>query len=167
LKNGIVSVKQEIQTIKDRIASVDSELADYQEKYDSLDFDTNYDIALAVNNLDGAELQSIKSLAIKDGETFECSEVSTPDDVEFFSEETKKMSFQLKLTDLSKFVASLKESALVTDSMIIDCGDKSATLVIATVFSTPDDVSTESTDTSSDSTDVDDDSEGPSTNSYE
>ena len=166
--SGLKEIRAESQNLKDNMAEGNSSLAEYKEKYDNLDLSTNYDIAKTVNGLKGAKLNTIKSLAIKDGELFECAEVSSIEDVNFFSEETKKMSFQLKLTDAAKFVNSLKESALVTDSMIIDNGDKTVTIVVNSVFSTPTDLSLDE-DLKNENSDAgkSDSDNGPASNKFE
>lgn len=119
-----------------KMSEVSAKLCDYQEKYKSLVFNSNLDIANAVNSLKGVKLQSITALAEIDGKPFECAEVSSVSDVSFFNEETKQMSFKLKLTDEKSFISSLKDSGLVVSELTIDREEKKAILLINSVFST-------------------------------
>jgi hypothetical protein len=130
----LVNVKQNTVRIKEQLSSLDQQLLGYKEKYKDLKIQSNLDIAEMVCSLDGVKFLSVASIAEIDGDTVNCSEVTKPKDVMFFSNQTKQMKFRLIFSDLKKFLKALNSSALPVNSMTIDTSDKLIYLVTDTIF---------------------------------
>lgn len=130
----LTSIKQNTVRIKEQLSSLDQQLLGYKEKYKDLKIQSNLDITEIVCGLDGAKFLSVASIAEIDGDTVNCSEITKPEDIMFFSNQTKQMKFKLTFSDLKKFLKALNSSALPVDSMTIDTSDKLIYLVTDTIF---------------------------------
>lgn len=124
----------QLDTVKSKNATLETQLIGFSDKYKDIAVTTNYDIAKAVDNIDGCEISTIASLITRDGAPYTCSEVSNIDDVNFFSSQISQMKFYLKLTDVRKFLSGLNSSALSIDSFNLDEKSKTAVLVVNTVL---------------------------------
>lgn len=121
-------------SLKNTIADIEPQLDDLKSQYKDVNLSTNYDIALTVSNLPGVKMNSITSLITKDGKLFECSEVATVDDVNFFNDSTEEMRFKMKLKDRDSFLKALIQSPLVVRELDLDEKKKTVVLTVDTVF---------------------------------
>ena len=64
---------------------------------------------------------------------FECSNVTSVDDVNFFNDDIEYMSFELNLINSQGFIAALNSSALTVHSLIVDEKGMKVMLVVDAV----------------------------------
>lgn len=122
------------ETLKESIASIEPQLDYLKGEFSDVNLSTNYDIALSVSNFNGINVESIVSLITKDGSLYECSEVGSIDDVNFFNDSTEQIRFKMKLKNRDNFLKSLSESALVVRELSLNEKAKSAVLTVDAVF---------------------------------
>lgn len=125
---------QNLEEMKENNAVVDVALSEYQEKYQDVRVSSNFDIAKTVAGIAGAEFVSVTALVDRDGQMFECSEVTSVDDVNFFNDIIEYMSFSLKLVDARKFITALNSSALTVHSLTVNEKEMKAVLVVNAAY---------------------------------
>lgn len=126
-------LSKDIKQMKKNNAAVDTKLSAYQEKYQDVNVSTNFDIAKTIAGLNGAEFSSVSSLITRDGKMFECSNVTSVDDVNFFNDDIEYMSFELNLINSQGFIAALNSSALTVHSLVVNEKGMKVTLVVDAV----------------------------------
>lgn len=125
-------VETETTNLKAQLEKIEPELENLKTLYGE-SLTTNLDLAKTVESLGGSKISSITSLITRDDELFECAEVSTVDDVQFFNDSTEQMLFKLKVNNMEKFIGDLNRTALSIRKFDLNQKKQEAKLWISTI----------------------------------
>lgn len=126
-------VEQKIAEVSNKVTSLESDLAKVKKQCDGMEVDSNVKTAETISKFKGSSIQSITSLVTRDNELFECSEITSPEDVIYFNNEIEKIRYTLKVSNPKAFIKSLNKSAVAIESMNLDSAEKTATITVTSV----------------------------------
>lgn len=137
-----IELSRSIKTVEASIAATNTELVGLSEKLKvasdkcvDIQVSSNYDVAKTIASFKGCKIKSIASLITKDGQPYKCSEVTSPEDVNFFNDAIEKIEYTLSLKDAKSFINALNMSAIAVDSLKIDSKEGTAVLTVSSISS--------------------------------
>lgn len=137
-----IDLNHSIKTVEASIATTNTELLGLSEKLKAasdkcvdIQVSSNYDVAKTIAGFKGSKIKSIASLITKNGQPYKCSEVTAPEDVNFFNDAIEKIEYTLSVKDAKSFVNSLNMSAIAVDSLKLDSEKGIAVLTVSSISS--------------------------------